>query len=277
MYKRNDENRWRYSENISCLLSCLFYLTWTWIALYFENSSFISILWASPVAQLVKSLPAMQKAWVQSLGWEDSPGEGKGCPLQYSGLENSMDCIVHGVTKSCTQLSDFHFHCLYLINPAYLQVVFYLFLYLWWSWLIQCLSEPNIFNHVGPQNCFLCLWNTLIIYFYHLTLKVRVEWKMWGLLGLKHMSILMLRRQLRLRKTWLLSEKHYLPQGSLLSALDVGCKYSPYPGSIFRSLQCQLSYRGLHGITDWLLPWPNTAFFTWLPGVYLESTLYWTS
>ena len=38
-----------------------------------------------------------------------SPGEGKGYALQYSGLENSMDCIVHGVTKSWTQLSDFHF------------------------------------------------------------------------------------------------------------------------------------------------------------------------
>ena len=40
-----------------------------------------------------------------------SPGEGKGYPLQYSGLENSMDsiCIVHGVSKSWTQLSDFHF------------------------------------------------------------------------------------------------------------------------------------------------------------------------
>ena len=31
-----------------------------------------------------------------------TPGEGKGYPLQYSGLENSMDCIVHGVTKSPT-------------------------------------------------------------------------------------------------------------------------------------------------------------------------------
>ena len=38
------------------------------------------------------------------------PGEGKDYPLQYSGLENSMDCIVHGVSKSWTQLSDFHFH-----------------------------------------------------------------------------------------------------------------------------------------------------------------------
>ena len=38
-----------------------------------------------------------------------SPGEGKGYPLQYSGLENSMDCMVHGVTKSLTRLSNFHF------------------------------------------------------------------------------------------------------------------------------------------------------------------------
>ena len=38
-----------------------------------------------------------------------SPGEGTGYPLQYSGLENSKDCIVHGVAKSQTRLSDFHF------------------------------------------------------------------------------------------------------------------------------------------------------------------------
>ena len=38
------------------------------------------------------------------------PGEGKGHPLQYSGLENSKDYIVHGVAKSWTQLSDLHFH-----------------------------------------------------------------------------------------------------------------------------------------------------------------------
>ena len=41
-------------------------------------------------------------------GLGTSPGEGKGYPLQYSGLENSMDYIVHGVTKSWTRLSDFH-------------------------------------------------------------------------------------------------------------------------------------------------------------------------
>ena len=44
------------------------------------------------------------------LGWEDPLEKGKAAPFQYSGLENSMDCIVHGVAKSRTQLSDFHFH-----------------------------------------------------------------------------------------------------------------------------------------------------------------------
>ena len=88
------------------------------------------IIWASLVAQLVKNLPAMQENPIRFLGWEDplekgqatdsnilrlpcgsdgkestcnagglgwipelgrSPGEGKGYPLWYSGLENSMD------------------------------------------------------------------------------------------------------------------------------------------------------------------------------------------
>ena len=45
-----------------------------------------------------------------ALYWEDPPGEGKGYPIQHSGLENAMDCIAHGVAKSQTRLSDFHFH-----------------------------------------------------------------------------------------------------------------------------------------------------------------------
>ena len=100
---------------------------------------------ASLIAQLVKNLPAMQETLVRFLGREDpskrdrlptpvflgfpcdsagkestcnvgdlgsipglgrSPGEGKGYPLQYSGLEKSMDCIVYGVARSQTQLSD---------------------------------------------------------------------------------------------------------------------------------------------------------------------------
>ena len=107
------------------------------------------------MAQLVKNPPAIQEILVRFLGWEDpwrreslrtpvflefpcgsvskesacnvgtlgsipglgrSPGEGKGYPLQYSGLENSMDSVVHGVAKSRIQLSDFHFMCVYMCD-----------------------------------------------------------------------------------------------------------------------------------------------------------------
>ena len=44
-----------------------------------------------------------------------SPGEGKGYPLQYSGLKNSMDCIVHGVAKSRKRLKRISTHTIYLI------------------------------------------------------------------------------------------------------------------------------------------------------------------
>ena len=66
------------------------------ISFYFLNQT---------VAQLVKNLPAMWESWL----WR-SPAEVKGYPLQYSGMENSMDCIVHGVAKSQTWPSNFHFH-----------------------------------------------------------------------------------------------------------------------------------------------------------------------
>ena len=57
-------------------------------------------------------------ALVSIPGLGRSPGEGKGYPLQYSGLENSMDCIVHGVAKSQTQLSDFDFY----ITTVYMAI-----------------------------------------------------------------------------------------------------------------------------------------------------------
>ena len=55
---------------------------------------------------------------IPGLGW--CPGEGRGYPLQYSGLENSMDCIVHGVSRSWTQLSDFHFLLYWLWQSLWL-------------------------------------------------------------------------------------------------------------------------------------------------------------
>ena len=52
-------------------------------------------------------------------GLERFPGEGKGYPLQYSGLENSVDSnIAHGVTNSLTRKSDFHFTSLFLAQSS---------------------------------------------------------------------------------------------------------------------------------------------------------------
>ena len=71
------------------------------------------------------------------LGLGRSTGEGKGYPLQYSGLEKSMDCRVHGVAKSWTWLSDFHF------KP------FWGFFFVWCEWVSKlhwftstCLAFP---------------------------------------------------------------------------------------------------------------------------------------
>ena len=60
-------------------------------------------------------------------GLGQSTREGKGYPLQYSGLESSMDCIVHGVAKSQTWLSNFHF-TLAILN-------------LWWVGIMLVLSS----------------------------------------------------------------------------------------------------------------------------------------
>ena len=54
-----------------------------------QNSIGVSL-----VAQLVKNPPAMQETRVRSLGWKDPLEKGTATPVQYSGLENSMDCIV---------------------------------------------------------------------------------------------------------------------------------------------------------------------------------------
>ena len=68
-------------------------------------------VWASLVAHLVKSPPAIRETWVRSLGWEDPLEKGK---ATYSSiLAWRTPWIVHGVTKSWTGLSDFHFHFLH--------------------------------------------------------------------------------------------------------------------------------------------------------------------
>ena len=114
----------------------------------------VYFIWAPLITQLIKNPPAMQETrfsfCVGKIPWRrdklptpvflDFPcgltgkesacnagdldsipgsgrsrGEGKGYPLQYSDLENSMDCIIQWVTKSRTRLSDFHyFHTSYI-------------------------------------------------------------------------------------------------------------------------------------------------------------------
>ena len=64
--------------------------------------------WASLVVQLVKNPPAMQETWVQSLGWEDPLEKGKA--THSSILAWRIHGLFHGVAKSWTLLSDFHFH-----------------------------------------------------------------------------------------------------------------------------------------------------------------------
>ena len=64
--------------------------------------------WASLVTQLIKNPPAVWEAWVRSLGWEDPPEKGKAAT--HSRILAWIIPIVHGVAKSRTRLSDFHFH-----------------------------------------------------------------------------------------------------------------------------------------------------------------------
>ena len=53
-------------------------------------------------------------------GLERFPGEGNSYLLQYSGLENSIDCTIHGIAKNWTRLSDFHTH-LFLTSLSHPQ------------------------------------------------------------------------------------------------------------------------------------------------------------
>ena len=83
------------------MMVCQLQKDWEWLALKMEGfpDSSVGKESACNVGDL-GSIPGLGK----------SPVEGKGYPLQYSGLENSMDYIVHGVTKNRTQQTDFHYH-----------------------------------------------------------------------------------------------------------------------------------------------------------------------
>ena len=91
------------------------------------------------------------------LGLGRSPGEGKGDPLQYSSLENSMDCTVRGVAKSWTWLSNCHFHLVISLSfglwpcpPHPFPVQFVSLIYLsthlpgYWEWSRKVLEDIKL-------------------------------------------------------------------------------------------------------------------------------------
>ena len=82
-----------------------------------------------------------------------SLGEKNGYPLQYSGLENSMDCIVHGVTKSRTPPNDFHFHT---------WLVFRITCWWWWGLICKMVSQtPRFICSLRVESKYwfpFCLW-----------------------------------------------------------------------------------------------------------------------
>ena len=75
----------------------------------------------SLIAQLVNNPPAMQETLVCIPGSGRSPEEGKSYPLQYSGLENSMDYIVHGVATSWTWLGLGTFTFTFILTVGRIQ------------------------------------------------------------------------------------------------------------------------------------------------------------
>ena len=98
---------------VSWMAGGFFTTSVTWEAqkiTYTDNPSNFTLLYSFPCGSASKESDCNvgDLSSVPRLG--RSPGEGKGYPLQYSGLENSMDCIVHGVAKSLTRLGNFNFH-----------------------------------------------------------------------------------------------------------------------------------------------------------------------
>ena len=77
---------------------------------------FLLMKWVSPYDSAGKESASNAEDLGLIPGLGRSPREGKSYPLQYSGLENSLGCRVHGVAKSWTWLSNFHFHSTQRLN-----------------------------------------------------------------------------------------------------------------------------------------------------------------
>ena len=84
------------------------------ITVYYKSNAYqlknVCNIWGFPCGSAGKESACKAGDLGSIPGLGRSPGEGKGYPLQYSGLQNFMDCIVHGVAESQTQLSNLYFH-----------------------------------------------------------------------------------------------------------------------------------------------------------------------
>ena len=94
---------WAFGVSLTCIDLCESILRWLKM-----NKNFYALIRASLIAQLVKNLPAMQETWDRSLGWEDPLEKGKATHSSILAWRIPWT-TVHGITKSWTRLSDFHF------------------------------------------------------------------------------------------------------------------------------------------------------------------------
>ena len=132
------------------------------------HSSILALrLWRESVLSLKES--ASNTGDLGSIpGLGRSPGEGKGCPLQCSGLENSMDCIVHGVAKSQTRLSNFNFHTCLGAQGAFLPCFCWLQKQNLFGWEIWEAAYRGYWQHYGRATEPQAIWQGMG--------KMRGEW-----------------------------------------------------------------------------------------------------
>ena len=96
-----------------------------------------------------------------------SPGKGNSYPLQYTGLENSMDWIVQGVAKIQTWLSNFHFLCKSPLTWWFETIP--IFIHISWGQTPKCVplgmlegvSRTAYFLDAPGKNLFSCLFQLL--------------------------------------------------------------------------------------------------------------------
>ena len=98
-----------YSDPCFISLGFCFLLRW-YISFLLPCNKLPQILVGFPCGSAGKESACNSRDLGSIRGWGRSPGEGKGYPLQYSGLKKIPACIVYGFAKSQTRLSDFHFH-----------------------------------------------------------------------------------------------------------------------------------------------------------------------